>query len=41
LGSFEKLTNVSVTNFYGETVNNIIYKSEDPGAFDDNELAFS
>jgi hypothetical protein len=41
LGSFTKLTNVSVINFYGETVSNIIYKSNAPEAFTDNELAFS
>jgi len=42
LGSFDDtLSNVVVTNFYGETVSHRIYKSIDPGAFDDNELAFS
>jgi len=41
LGSFTKLTNVSITNFYGEAVSNIIYKSNAPAAFTDNELAFS
>ena len=40
-GAFTKLTNVSVNNFYGETVNNIIYKSNAPEAFTNNELAFS
>lgn len=41
LGSFTKLSDVNVTNYYGETVNNIIYKSNAPAAFTDNELAFS
>ena len=41
LGSFTKLTNVSVTNYYSETVSNIIYKSNAPAAFTANELAFS
>lgn len=41
LGAFTKLSNVSVTNFYGETVSNIIYKSQAPAAFTNNELAFS
>jgi len=41
LGAFTKLTNVSVTNYYGEVVSNIIYKSNAPAAFTNNELAFS
>lgn len=41
LGSFTKLTDVSVVNFYGEIVSNIIYKSNAPAAFTNNELAFS
>jgi len=41
LGSFTKLSNVNVTNYYGESVNNILYKSVDPGAFDGDDLAFS
>lgn len=41
LSAFTKLSNVSVTNFYGETVSNIIYKSNAPTAFTDNKLTFS
>ena len=41
LGAFTKLTNVSVTNYYGEVVSNIVYRSNAVGAFTNNELAFS
>jgi len=41
LGAFTKLTNVTVTNYYGEAVSNIIYKSNAPAAFTNNSLAFS
>ena len=41
LGAFTKLSDVSVTNFYGETVSNRVYRSNAVGAFTNNELAFS
>jgi hypothetical protein len=41
LGAFTKLSNVSVTNYYGEVVSNIVYRSNAVGAFTNNELAFS
>jgi len=41
LGAFTKLSNVSVTNYYGEVVSNIVYRTNAVGAFTNNELAFS
>ena len=41
LGAFTKLTNVTVTNGYGEAISNIIYKSNAVAAFTNNELAFT
>jgi hypothetical protein len=41
LGAFTKLTAVSVINGYGQAVSNNIYKSNIPGAFTANSVAFS
>lgn len=41
LGSFNKLIDVSVLNGYGQSVSNIIYKSNATGAFTSNSVAFS
>jgi hypothetical protein len=41
LGSFNKLVDVSVLNGYGQSVSNIIYKSNATGAFTSNSVAFS
>ena len=41
LGAFLKLSNVSVTNFYGQATSFIVYKSNATNAFNNNSLAFS
>lgn len=41
LGAFTKLSNVTVTNFYGQNVSNILYKSNAPEAFTGDRLDFS
>lgn len=41
LGAFSCACDCSVTNVYGETVDYILYKSNDPGAFTANSVAFS
>lgn len=41
LGAFTKLSNVNVTNGYGQTVSNIVYKSNAPAAFTNNVVAFT
>jgi hypothetical protein len=41
LGAFTKLSDVIVTNYYGQTVTNSVYKSNALGAFTNNTLALS
>jgi hypothetical protein len=41
LGAFIKISKVNVTNSYGESLIYKVYKSNSPGAFTDNEVAFS
>lgn len=41
LGAFTKLSNVTVTNGYGQLVSNIVYKSNSTLAFTNNSVAFS
>lgn len=38
---YPKLSDVVVTNYYGKTVNNIVYKSNAPEAFDGDKLEIS
>jgi hypothetical protein len=41
LGAFTKLSDVTVTNIYGESVNNIVYKSNSTNAFTNNQLSIT